>query len=477
MLCLRHERPLVPLWKEAVPSLRYDTAAQFANIADQVLADDAPFTRRDPTPFEIWFDQRLAGKPHAITWLDGHSLHAAAVFCRLLGTALLKLHDLSLSKLKPGSEWACYHVGFETARHGEEAILEDLRKLNRLAEPRLGPKAVFPVLYDRLSREHVQDPDFAPYREVLAQHLVESWPLGPGDDLLGTPVTARRLHSVRTAASETGIDIRRLRKMLEAAGMIDVELPDSWAVFDAEDAKPMMASLMSFVSAKEFHETHNIGRSQFDLLVADGILEPRLQDANTKHVWDPRDGSAFVEKLLMGAQTIQQAQHGWETIGKAAQRLKLRPAEIVRAIQDGRIQRVARNVQFEGYASVHVYQDEIAQMLAQDAPSAMSLEFFAKTVGLGNPVYLTRLARHGHVSTTESINPRTRALQRFIGTQDAAAFHNKFTTLRLLSRSKGETWQLLSRKLRDAGVTTFSEDGIDFGPVYLKAEVEAALTE
>ncbi|SPF80032.1 TniQ family protein [Pseudoprimorskyibacter insulae] len=338
-LCIRHKRPLVTLWKEAAPSVRYDTAAQFANIADRILADDAPFKRRDPTAFEICFDQRLAGQLHATTWLDDHPLHAAAVFCRLLGAALLKLQDLRLSELKPGSDWACYHLGFETARHGEEAILKELRMLNQLAEPRLGPKAVFPVLYDRLSREHVQDPDFAVYRDVLARQLMESWPLGSGDDLLGAPVTKRKLHSVRTAANETGIDIRRLRKMLEAANMIDADLPDNWAVFDAEKARPMMASLLTFVSAKEFYEMHRIARSQFNLLRKDGVLQPSLKDATTKHVWDPREGSAFVEQLLVGAQTIQQAQHGWETIGKAAQRLKLRPAEIVRAIWNGRIQR------------------------------------------------------------------------------------------------------------------------------------------
>lgn len=476
-LCLRHKRPLETLWKATVPTQRYDTASQFTKIADRILADDASFKPREATPFEIWFNQRLSGEPYTATWLDDHPLHAAAVFCRLLGTALLKLHGLSRSKLKSGSEWACYHLGFETARHGEEAILKELRKLNQLAEARFGPKAVFPILYDRLSREYVQDPDFASYRDVLARHLLESWPLGPGDDLLGAPVTKRKLHSVRTAANETGIDIRRLRKMLEASKMIDPDLPDNWAVFDAEKAKPLMESLLTFVSAKEFFETLHIGRSQFNLLVEDGILQPTLQDASTKHVWDPREGGAFLDKLLIGAQTIQQAQHGWETISKAAQRLKLRPANIIRAIWDGRIQRVARNVQFEGYASVHVYHDEVAQILAQDMPSAMSLELFSKTVGLGRPVYLNRLVRHGHVSTTEIRNPRTKALQRFIGTQDAAAFHDRFITLQILSKTMGATWQSLARKLHDAEVSTFSAGGIDFGPIYLKKEVEAVLAK
>ena len=265
--------------------------------------------------------------------------------------------------------------------------------------------------------------------------------------------------------------------MLEAANMIDTSLPDNWAVFDAEEAKPIITSLMTYVSATRFYEIHHIGRSQFNLLVEDGILRPSLEDATTNFVWDPRTGRELIDRLLVGAETIQQAQHGWEKIGKATQRLHVRPGDIIKAILDGRIQLVARNAQFDGYDSIHVYHDEVAQVLAKERPSAMSLELFAKSVGIANPVYLNRLVKHGHVSTSEMRNHRTLALQRCIASKDAAAFHARFITLRILAKARGETWQMLARKLRDAGVSTFSADGIDFGPVYLKAEVEAALDE
>ncbi|TNE67059.1 MAG: hypothetical protein EP336_08675 [Rhodobacteraceae bacterium] len=368
-------------------------------------------------------------------------------------------------------------MGFDIARHGEQAIRGQLQKLNQIAEPRLGPKAVFPLLYERLSHDHAGDTDFEPYRSLLAQHLLESWPLRPGDNLLGSPVKKRKLHSVRTASEETGVDIRRLRKMLEASKMIDPSLPDNWAVFDAEAARPLLASLGTFMSAKEFYEALHIGRSQFTLLVEDGVLQPSLEGTDTKHVWNPRDGQAFVDRLLAGAETIQQAQHGWETIAKCAQRLKLRPAEIIHGIWDGCIQRVARNVQFDGYASVHVYHGEVAQVLVQDVASAMSLELFAKTVGLGNPVYLNRLVRNGHVSTTELRNPRTKAMQRYIAPQDAKGFHERFVTLRILSKRKGSSWQSMSSRLRASGVTPFSSGNVDYGNIYLRHEAELALMD
>ncbi|WP_349540478.1 TniQ family protein [Sagittula sp. NFXS13] len=474
-LCVRHQTSLVPLWKDTAPSLRYDTAQRFREIADEIASGAMDGDARAPTEFEVWFDRRLAGEPHNETWLDEHPLHAASVFCRLLGYALLRLHDLKPRDVAPKWEHLTYDAGFAVAYKGEAEIIAHLQQLNALAEPRIGPKAAFPVLYDRLSREHRDDPDFKPYRDVLARHLLDSWPMGPGDDLLGEPVEFRRLHSVRTASEETGIDMRRLRKMLEAANLIDPNMPDNWATFDAQAAQKLLAPMVSFVSAKQFSEMHGINRSQFDLLVEDGILTPALPNAKSKNVWDPRDGRAFLDGLLSGAEIIQQAQHGWETISKAAQRLKIRPAAIIHAIRRGRIQRVARNVQFHGYGSVHVYHEEVAQVLGADEPAALSLELFAKSVGLAQPVFLNRLVRDSHVPSTEMRNPRTKAMQRYITGKDAAVFHARFVTLRTLAKARGVAWQKLAAKLRDAGVLPFSPEGVDYGYLYLRSEVERIL--
>lgn len=107
----------------------------------------------------------------------------------------------------------------------------------------------------------------------------------------------------------------------------------------------------------------------------------------------------------------------------------------------------------------------------------MSLDVFSKTVGLRNPAYMTRLVKDGHVSTFEMRNPRTKAMQRYIGPAEAAAFHERFVTLRILSRTRGESWQSLSSKLRDAGVAPFKPGDTDYGNIYLKYDVQSALPE
>jgi hypothetical protein len=473
--CLRHEHALVPLWRETKHNDRYDAAPQFAKIAPRILSGEFTGDYKEPTDFDEWLEARLIlGKGQ--TWLDQYQLNAASSFCRLLGKSLMrKSAEIPKPFVASEDQWPFYQMGFEVAQQGNAAIDSVLIKLNSLAEPKQSPKGVFPLLYERLSHDYRDDPDYKPFRDILTSHLLNTWPLGPGDDLLGEPVIERRIHSVTTAAQETGIDLRRLRKMLEAAGLIDEALPDNWAVFDAKKAQPLLDTMVNLVTAKEFAEGMNISRSQFALLVEDEVLKPTLTDADTKFVWDPRDGRAFLDEIMFGAQLLPHAQHGWEPIGKTAQRLKIRPGEIVKAITDGRIQRVGNNMNFNGYGAVHVYHDEVAMVLGVAEPVEMSIEVFSKSVGLANPVFLNRLIKNGYTSATKMSNPKTHALQRYIAKADAIAFREKFMTLRILAKSRGESWQKLSGALKAANVLPFSPDGQDYGNLYLKSEVETAL--
>ncbi|SNS82021.1 hypothetical protein SAMN05421763_10377 [[Luteovulum] sphaeroides subsp. megalophilum] len=239
-LCLDHHHPLVPLWRDPQPGSRNDSVARFREIADEILAGRLDQETREPTDFDLWIDARLSGTAQ-VNWLDAQPLHAAATFCHILGTALLRLEQVLPAWVRRSDRWALYQMGFEVASQGEEAIRSALRRLQKLADgPQDGPKKVFPLLYDRLSHDYRDDPNFEAFRRILRDHMVETWPLGPGDELMGEPVTERRLHSVRTAAQATGIDQRRMRRMLAAAGIVPEAAEgtcDAWETFGAAAAR------------------------------------------------------------------------------------------------------------------------------------------------------------------------------------------------------------------------------------------------
>ena len=238
--CQRHAHPLVVLYRDHHPTERFDNARHAAKISAAIGTKSLNQQRELPTAFEDWLDDRLDGGP-GTDWLSGHPLHAASVFCRLLGISLLRLDGLRLVHIAEESEYALYATGFEVARDGEEAIGCALARLQGLVEtPHDGPKKIYPALYDRLSHDYGDNPVYAVFRRILRDHMIATWPLGPGDELLGEPVYERRLHSVTTAAHETGVDPRRLRKLLVAVGLWPegCDLPDPWAVFDAAAAGP-----------------------------------------------------------------------------------------------------------------------------------------------------------------------------------------------------------------------------------------------
>ena len=475
--CVRHDHPLVFLYRDPHATARYDSAQHLASLSAAILNGNLDKSREHPTSFEDWLEDRLSDGPGS-DWLSGHPLHAASVFCRLLGIALLRLDGLRLDYIAEDSRHALYAQGFEVAQGGEEAVRHALGRLQNLVEtPQDGPKKIFPALYDRLSHDYADNPDYAAFRRILRDHMASSWPLGPGDELLGEPVHERRLHSVYTAAQETGVDPRRLRKLLTASGLLaeDCPLPDSWAVFGAAEAAPVLRDLTVLVPAKEFRDIIGATRSQFDLLVADGVLKPALETSETKSVWDPRTGAAFLNGLLRGAVQLRQPQHSWEHISKSAQRLKIGPGLIIQAIMDGRLRRIGNLEGRTGYAAVFVDHDEVARLFGSDAPPGHSIETFAKSVGSGPPIGLRRLILDGHTPATQAVNPRTKAEQFYITPADAEAFHAKYLTPRTMANAYRRSWQSLRVELDQHGIVPFRLGDRDYGRVFLRSTVEKVI--
>lgn len=475
--CRLHDHPLVPLYRDPHATERYDCTRHLASIAPEILRKDLDRPQEMPTNFGDWLDDRLENGPGQ-DWLSGHPLHAAAVFCRLLGIALLRLDGLRLDHIGDDSRHALYDQGFEVAKGGEGAIRRALTRLQGLVEtPQDGPKKIYPALYDRLSHDYADNPDYAEFRRILRDHMASTWPLGPGDELLGEPVFERRLHSVATASQETGMDPRRLRKLLVVAELVndDCDLPDSWTVFHAGAAAPVLKGLKVLVPATTFRDLIGATRSQFDLLVADGVLKPAIDTSDTKAIWDPRTGTEFLTRLLNGAIQLRQPQHSWEHLSKSAQRLKIGPGSIITAIIDGRLHRVGNLEGKSGYAAVFVDHDEVARLFGNEAPPGHTIETFAKSIGAGQPAGLRRLILDGQTPATRAVNPKTKAEQFYITTADAEAFHSRYFTPRTMATTYRRSWQSLRPDLERLSLGTFADAGRDYGRIFLRSRVEELL--
>lgn len=474
-LCLYHRHPLVPLWSETDPGRRYDVAARMADISEAVLAGKLDRPLRDPAPFDLWFERRLSDGPND-DWLDQFPLFPAAHFCELLGRAAFATRIPKWKGLPDDVVWCCFDAGFRFSSPGEAAIRKALSEMQEMiGTPMDGPKKKFGDLYDRLAHDLTSD-EYRPFRNLLRDHIAETWPLGPGDELMGEPVNARRLHSVRTASQATGVDARRLRKLLSEAGWVKPAgegREDAWELFDAVAAEPFLRSLATCVSALDLQRQLNIPRSQFDLLRQDGYFEPTVVGSGHKPLWDVQGGWAFLDSLLAGAEAVYVPMHDWCDIAKAAQRLKIRPGEIVGMIEARQLSRVGKHLGRDGYTAILVNLAEVERLLGRPEARGSSIELFAKSVGM-RPAIAMRMVRAGLITTTTGVNPRTKAAQQYLGAEDIEAFRRRFVTLRQLAASLFMSWQTVSASLANAGVPPFAPGGDDFGALYEWSAIETS---
>ncbi|SFD77726.1 TniQ family protein [Roseivivax sediminis] len=475
-ICHDHGLPLVAIWSERTPSRRYDTSLHLPELRDRIFAGEFDRSPREPSYFDTYLYNRLRNG-RGENWLDNFDLHAACVFCDLLGRAVMKLNGQTTIRLEETTKWIVPAQGYEVALHGEEAIEQLLFELEKRAEaPQARPKGVYGDIYDRLAHD-LTSPSYDQFREILARRLRKAWPLGPGDELMGEPVLERRLHSVLTASRETALDRRRLRKLLAERGFVRPSgegLTDAWELFDAYDAQSFLSDLDDLVSAKELRDALHIPRPQLDLLREDGFLQPKLDPDDAKPLWSLKEGTRFIDDLLKGARPIHVAMHGWSSIPQVCKSLWIRPGEVVRLIQAGELKRIGSYSQANGYGSILVDRDEVERHISRDEAPGMTIEAFAKAVGL-KPPEARRLILDEQMPSTIAQNPKRKARQRYISAQDHAAFDYRFITLRGLALVLGDTWQSTLSRLGAAEVRRFTGDGRDYGPVFLWEDLEEKL--
>jgi hypothetical protein len=87
----------------------------------------------------------------------------------------------------------------------------------------------------------------------------------------------------------------------------------------------------------------------------------------------------------------------------------MNPGAILRAILDGRITQVGNPADFEGFKALYVNHDQVAAIMGDAAPAALTLETFAKSVGIHQPARLSRLVNQIHAPATRMRNPKKHA--------------------------------------------------------------------
>lgn len=361
--CPYHHCAIVSLVQSTRPQT-HDFALHMREANADIDCIEERIVPRRPSGLEAYVRARLANRPTGADWLDSLAMHAAITTCEMLGIVRTHGADVKTKTLSDQALHDAGRTGFDIARHGESAILELMADISRQhpynRSGRQGPATVFGPFYRTMVTGRRADA-FEPIRDLIREHVITTMPVGPGDQILGKPVERRVWHSLVTAARESNRHPMRLRKGLEAAGLLEPgheRLSDHFVLLDAERIAPFLETYARGLSANKAHKYMNCGPKQFELLTAHGYVRPYIVHRggrdDDRATYAPADLDAFINHLRASAVPVQQTDLRRRTIPKAAKRLRCSSAEIVKHIINKQLRWVGCLDDVRGYLSLVV---------------------------------------------------------------------------------------------------------------------------
>ena len=425
-----------------------------------------------PSPLQRYVLARLDGAVGP-SWLDSQRLDLAVDACAVLGTVALRGARPRVSRFTVQDCLEAHRLGFAIAGDGEAGIRRLLSRLQRdcpTDDGHAGPQAAFGLLYEWAARTAS---DRGPLAALLRRHIVETTPVGPGDVVLGEAVTARRVHSVRTLAVGLGLDARRLRKLLEARGLITPEmrgLADNRVIFDAAAGEAVVGALTQSIARNALPACLGVGRGVAAGLVAEGLLTPAVTPDADRRLNGRRflraDLDDLVTRCLDGAAMVDEAPPGFEDLPRAASRAMTTASALLRAVMDRRIRERVRLRGAQGLGALRISSEAARAVLSPDLQNADYAPYrAAQRLKTTDRVIAALIADRpdGPILPSRPMPNNRSAAARVIPRDALDAFERDYVSLINLARERGAHHVALAAALRDRGVTPA------FDPTIVKA--------
>ena len=474
LVCLRHSTFLVPLWSAARPLERYDIQARLAEIRSSIVDGSIEQIKVEPTQFDTWLDHRLQ-KDQDASWLGQFSLHVVATMCQLVGQVIGGGSEIS-GESEAADLHHAYAAGYDCISEGQgafEAFLDD-RIATRSASDSMSK--VFGPLTRKLGGTLLYDPGFDYFREAIRERILDTWPIAAGDKVLGEVVGQRRLHSITSLAAETSLHPRLLRRRLASHGIIDIhdDRADGQITFRAGSVDGIGSEAAALVYQTDMRRAMGATEVQFDALVEEGLIAPRVRQAGMRRVWALGDGVAFLDGLLRLAQPIEAGADSWEHVQDSARRVRVPLSAIFALIEGGKLP-VGRHPSLDGYGGMFVASAEVDRLFRNPQHVGLAPSAFGVSVGVKTKGAIQSLIDQGYMSATEVEDARTGAVHARILESDAEGFHARFRTRRTTTAETGLSWRHLKRIFRDHDVDPVATPQGVIEGVFDREVVEAAI--
>lgn len=434
------------------------------------------------TDFERYLLARLSSAPTpASAWLDHLEFGAAARACEVVGAVRLRGLQAKMKHMSDEDWHAAGQAGFEILSGGETSLRSWLAALEEsFPYTRSGTEsaqAVFGDFYKWLNFQ-ARDVVFDPVRDVLRQHIVETMPVAAGEVVLGEKIEQRKIHSVHTAAREAGIHPKRLRKILEAHGLVSPQARDAndnRVRFSADAAAAAIDEELDAIPLRAVSDYINADRVHTLLLADNRFIKATLgyaEGALTRY--SKRELDRFLLQLIDDAAPVQQAPVGAYSIPAAAKRANCSAAEIVKLILDGKLVWTGQLTSVHGYLSVLVNLDEVKKHVHGAALPGLTAREIEKRLRYSTRV-VAALIDNDQLMTTTLVHPINRCPVSIVEFDELSRFEATYVHLHELARTRKHHFRLIKTLLTQERVAPALDPKTYHATFYRRIEANRAL--
>lgn len=451
--CGKHCIPLTDLDPERDWGLQHDFTNRIMRHRFDIQDIAASSDSVAPSALGRYIEARVLGDATG-GWLDGIELNAVTHFCELLGVLFEFGSDCKVQSLTKAQRNTAGHVGFQIASKGPKRIYRALRedlpaiRLREKAQGHLGS------LYYWLSQS-ARQPEYQPVKDVMRHYILNNFPIGAGETVLGQEVQARQVHSFGSFQKECKMSGKRVRSALVEHGFLTLD-PVTGSVkepgvFSATGSKRLMQELNDGLTRLATSKRLNIPRAQFDAVCQAGLIKPINGLGKITPHFSAEEADSLLSRMMDNARPAGNFSQEMVDIPTACRKLVCGAAEIIQLIIDQRIQSLGKVNSENGYLSLRINVEEATPLLGDVGMAGHSKAKLKQLLSI-NDTAVKFLIEARYLKATASRNPVTRKAAAVVLPKDYAMFLKRYIPAKHLAELLGTTPKSVIAKMRKLGV-------------------------
>ncbi|WP_220269855.1 hypothetical protein, partial [Paracoccus lutimaris] len=415
------------------PRCPHDFAGRIAD--HRALSDAGPVVEmgENAARFARYLSDRLHGHdPHnGASWLDGLPLDVAARLCENVGTLVTagpQSHPKALDRKRMIEAGAS---GFAICAEGPDALSDVYESVRRRSQSLKGGFYADFGFYTRWLQRMAQPERYRQVLDNFRDFVLESYPLAPGQEVLGRSCTRRRWFTWAEIGRKYGLSSGRVARFQRALGISGDDLRR--VAPGAYDTK--LSILSSGLDRKQAARHLNVHPSGIDKLVAAGLLNHVLALPQMDKLFLPEDIDIFLTAAFANAEMVETAPAGAWPLCSIAQKATLPNADLLRAAISGRLKKVWGLRGISGLPALHLDLDEVLDAFESPPLIGLTRDDLRKQLHI-NCSTVSLLLKSGMIASQQFPDPRTRQSLSLIATEELGRFLDRHLPLGLMA------WQL-----------------------------------